>query len=128
MKETGPSSSPPVVGGTTQKNKGMFPSQLVHGKSEGGDTFAMRYPQFLCLSILILAGCSAATKYDIDEACPAQNFDIYTADSEISQFLCMGKEESQFNIRCGAETVNKIKNVFYCTTQDGKSVRILIKE
>lgn len=81
----------------------------------------------ICLGT-ILAGCSASTKYDIDVSCPKALFDgEETIDRVTRNFWCdLGRGKDYFDIRCERESVQIVANTYFCSTHDGKSVRIKV--
>ncbi len=83
----------------------------------------MKYTPFILYSLL-LAGCSASVKYDIDVECwrgvGAMQEDY--KDEQTKTFQCAGPQ--WFEIQCNSKTIQIVNDSYLCTTHDGKSVRI----
>lgn len=77
---------------------------------------------FLAFVVLVLAGCSASAKYDIDVSCK-RNYLTANHDEKISVYGC---GTPYFQIQCDVDTVQSFEELRLCTTHDGKSVRIKI--
>lgn len=75
----------------------------------------------IILGIVALAGCSANASYDFDLKCSSENLKTYDGEAEIT-FGCIGPKF--FNVLCVANTVTYVGSDRFCTTHDGKSVRI----
>lgn len=73
--------------------------------------------------ILILAGCSVPAEYDFDLSCSRENFKWDEGIEEIT-YACTSPF---FNLLCVSKTVKYVEDERFCTTHDGKSVRIQIK-
>ncbi len=76
---------------------------------------------------LLLAGCYASAKYDIDVSCEMNQYSPYIQgdDNETQIFSC-GLAGKDFFIRCDKHTIQEVDGSLFCTTHDGKSVRIRI--
>lgn len=80
---------------------------------------------FSTLILILLSGCSASTEYDFDLSCPKEKFKWDERSNKDIVFACTSPKF--FNVLCESNTVTYVDTVRYCTTHDGKSVRILIK-
>lgn len=81
------------------------------------------------LFVILLAGCSTTSAYDIDVTClykyPILN--SHWEDEETTMvFTCI--EPDQFEVRCISNTVQKISDAYLCTTRDQQKVRIKLQE
>lgn len=83
----------------------------------------MRYIPLLFIAS-ILVGCTASAKYDFDLTCPRDNFANAKGDGDTT-YACTGPKF--FNLVCVDNTIAYIDSVQYCTTHDGKSVRIRLQ-
>lgn len=75
---------------------------------------------------LVLAGCSASAKYDIDVKCWKDEafIGIISISEGDTEFIdCY--EPEHFSIQCDKASVQKVTNETLCTTHDKKSVRIV---
>lgn len=89
----------------------------------------MRVLPFLLLSIILL-GCSASAKYDIDAEC----WNDIKVEGELYHSLMESRTETtttyacfkpkSFTIQCNTQTLQKIDDVILCTTHDEQLVRI----
>ena len=89
----------------------------------------------LLLIAIILAGCKADSQskvepekshYDIDLQCEKRNLAHPVEDNGMTQFPCAAPK--MFIIWCVTNTVQYIDDVYFCNTQNGKSVRITIQK
>jgi hypothetical protein len=79
--------------------------------------------RLFCISLgIVLVGCSASDKYDFDLSCERGKFKWLEKPEEIT-YACI---HPFFNVLCVSNTVKYIDDERYCTTFDGKSVRIEI--
>lgn len=82
------------------------------------------------LFLFALVGCSASAKYDIDVKCPMKNLDSVSQQG-VQAFICsgiIGEGFSDFMIQCDSKAVQSVGDDWFCSTTDGKSVRIKTKE
>lgn len=77
---------------------------------------------------IFLTSCSAAMQYDIDVSCNKNQFYPYIAgdDEQTQIFSCNEFGDSPFFIRCNKHTIQEIEQSFFCTTHDGKKVKIKV--
>jgi hypothetical protein len=85
---------------------------------------------------LALAGCSSSVHYDFDMTCKSQAtvevpvpFKVTDINADTKQLSCSGVDGA-FEIQCEASTLQKTFDAngsfYYCTTKDGKSVRVKV--
>lgn len=76
---------------------------------------------------LLLAGCSASAKYDLNIACSPTTLDSIDLDNgETRKIFCSSPQTGYSEVRCVKKTLQEVAGYRYCTTHDGKSVRIKI--
>ena len=91
--------------------------------------FDMRY-MFLFTAFIILVGCSTNISYDIDTECRRDNYNEGFGKEKVDgvvMLTCLNEvpiEDVTFNIQCKSDTLNVADSEVFCTTMDGKSVRI----
>jgi hypothetical protein len=82
----------------------------------------MRLSPLLLLSTVVLIGCSASAKYDIDVSCKRDWLTANTGETT----AVYGCTSPYFQIQCNAKTVQSFEGKRLCTTHDDKTVRIII--
>lgn len=81
----------------------------------------MRY-LFLFAVLISLASC---TTYDFDIVCEPTTIDSMELDNgETRKFFCGNARQEYSEVRCVTKTIQQQGEYRYCTTHDGKSVRI----
>ncbi|MDD5469902.1 MAG: hypothetical protein PHO92_03865 [Candidatus Peribacteraceae bacterium] len=78
------------------------------------------------LFVVSLAGCSASAKYDIDVECvrgyPYFEDNSFLNDDKTTVLVCYAPV--YFEIKCKPETLQEVGDERFCSTHDGKSVRV----
>ncbi|MEK7122540.1 MAG: hypothetical protein AAB855_01655 [Patescibacteria group bacterium] len=83
------------------------------------------------IALLLLVGCAASAKYDFDWECPRSEFFEDSDRGDTGWLLACGSPD--FVIQCDAKSLQMVGTAAgeekerYCTTFDGKSVRIVLK-
>ncbi len=83
---------------------------------------------------LLLIGCTS-TSYDIDLKCkngrtdagnPYFRVDAFSRDRKTETLTCYWGE--YFKVKCASNTSRRIDDEYFCTTHDGKSVRVQLEK
>lgn len=86
---------------------------------------------FYMIGLLALVGCATTqAQYDIDVECMDEPgkfyYDFGVHDEQTRTIMCLKGGEFTFSIQCDRKTFHELENLRYCTTHDGKSVRVTL--